>query len=187
MNWDRTAADYLSVLDEILRTHRPALEALAAELAGRLRAGGKILICGNGGSAADAQHMAGELVNRFFKNRRPYAAVALTTDTSVMTSIGNDFSFDEVFVKQVQALGRPGDALIGFSTSGNARNVLQAFAAARAQDLYTVALTGGAGGALRPLADCAICIAGTTCTPRIQEGHHLMMHALCEMIEEQLG
>lgn len=186
MNWDRIAEDSLAVTHEILTTLRSAAEEVAVELARRLQAGGKILLCGNGGSAADAQHMAAELVNRFLRNRRPYAALSLTTDTSILTSVGNDFGFDEAFAKQVQALGRPGDALVAFSTSGTSRNVCLALEAARAAGLWTLALTGGAGGRMPELADRCLTIAATSHTPRVQEGHHLLMHILCERIEEIL-
>lgn len=186
MNWDRLAEDSLAVTHEVLTTLRSAAEEAAVELAGRLRSGGKILICGNGGSAADAQHMAAELVNRFLKNRRPYAALSLTTDTSVLTSVGNDFGFDEAFAKQVRALGRPGDALVAFTTSGTSRNICLALEAAREVGLWRLALTGGAGGRMPGLADRCLTIASTAHTPRVQEGHHLLMHILCERIEEIL-
>ena len=154
---------------------------------GNRKNGNKVLLCGNGGSAADAQHMAGELVNRFLRERRPYAAVALTTDTSVLSAIGNDYSYEEVFEKQVLALAREGDALIGFSTSGNADNVCRAVDAARPLKVFTVGLPGGAGGRLAGLVDRALVVSCTTSTPRIQEGHELLMHLLCEYIEERLA
>lgn len=186
MNWNRIAEDVLAVTDEVLDRLQGPIEELAAELAGRLRAGGKILVCGNGGSAADAQHLAGELVNRFLKERRPYAGIALSTDTSVLTSIANDYAFAEVFEKQVRALGRPGDALIAISTSGNAENVCRAARAAKDLGLLTVGLTGGSGGKLLPLVDRPLCVTSSGCTPRIQEGHQLIIHALCERLEELL-
>lgn len=184
MNWNDAASDYLAVADLVFNDLRPEIEALAAEIARRLRAGHKVLICGNGGSAADAQHIAGEFINRFLKERKPYPAIALSTDTSVLTSIGNDYSYDQIFEKQVQALGQAGDVLLAISTSGKAANVCRAAAAAKAQGLLVVALTGGSGGRLLPLADRAITIACTQSTPRIQEGHQLAFHALCQLIEE---
>jgi len=187
MNWDRIAEESLAVTHEILTALRQPAEACAGELARRVRDGGKILLCGNGGSAADAQHMAAELVNRFLVNRRPYAALSLTTDTSILTSVGNDFGFDEAFAKQVRALGRPGDALVVFSTSGTSRNVCLALDAAREAGLWTLALTGGSGGRMPELADRCLTVAASSHTPRIQEGHHLLMHILCERIEEILG
>jgi D-sedoheptulose 7-phosphate isomerase len=187
MNWDRLESDARAVVGEVCGTLRPRIEHAAGILADRLRAGGKILACGNGGSAADAQHMAGELVNRFLRNRAPYAAVALTSDPSVMTSIANDFSFEEVFAKQVEALARPGDALIGFSTSGTSANVLRAFEAARRiGGIWTLALTGRSDRPLVRLADFALPIDASSSVPRIQEGHQLILHALCERIEERM-
>ncbi|HOW98181.1 MAG TPA: SIS domain-containing protein [Kiritimatiellia bacterium] len=186
MNWDRMAEDLLAVVEEVIGGLRGPVEELASEIAARLRAGGKVLACGNGGSAADAQHLAGELMNRFLKERRPYAGIALSTDTSVLTSIANDYSFAEVFEKQVRALGRRGDVLIAISTSGNAENVCRAVKAAKDLGLLTVGLTGGSGGKLRPLVDRPLCVASTAATPRIQEGHQLIIHALCERLEELL-
>lgn len=187
MNWDRAAEEYLAVAHEVLCDLKPAVEALADLLAQRLRAGGKLLACGNGGSAADAQHLAAELVNRFLKDRRPYAAIALTTDTSILTSVGNDFGFEQAFSKQVEALGAPGDALIVFTTSGNSANILRAVEAARARGMLTVAVTGGTGGRVRDMVDRCLCVAASAHTPRIQEGHQFLLHALCERIEELLG
>ena len=146
--------------------------------------GGKLLIFGNGGSAADAQHIAAEMVNRFLRNRRPYAAIALTTDSSILTSVGNDFDFDQVFEKQVQALGRPGDVLVGISTSGNSRNVIRAVDAANALGLHTIGMLGGTGGALQAKVGLPLTVSCTPHTPRIQEGHLLMVHLICERIEE---
>lgn len=186
MNWDTIAADYLAVADQVFNELRPAVDDLAAEVARRLRAGGKVMVCGNGGSAADAQHIAGELVNRFLKERRPYAGIALTTDASVMTSIGNDYGYEYIFEKQVQALGRSDDILLAISTSGGAANVCRAVAAANALGILTVALTGGTGGRLANLADRVLNVSCTRSTPRIQEGHQLVFHALCERLEELL-
>lgn len=187
MNWDRVAEEYLAVADEVFGSLRQPVEDLAKEIASRLREGNKILVCGNGGSAADAQHLAGEMVNKFLKDRKPYSAVALSTDTSVITSIGNDFGYDLIFEKQVRALGRSGDVLIGISTSGNAANVCRAVEAAGHMNILTVALTGGTGGKLAKLAYATVCVSSSNSTPRIQEGHQLLIHALCERIEEILG
>ena len=187
MNWDVLAEDCLAVVHEVLTGLREPVETAARDLADALRAGGKVLLCGNGGSAADAQHMAGELVNRFLLDRAPYAAIALTADSSVLTSIGNDFDFTQVFEKQVRALGRPGDWLIGFSTSGGSANVCRAFDAARAAGIRTLAVVGGTGGRLAELADRTLRIGCTASTPRIQEGHQLLVHLLCERIEEHLA
>jgi phosphoheptose isomerase len=148
--------------------------------------GGKLLIFGNGGSAADAQHMAAELVNRFQRERGAIAAVALTTDTSILTSIANDYSFDRAFVRQVEALGRPGDVVMGITTSGASPSVVQALEAARSRGLGTIALTGRDGGAAGRVADVHINVpAGTTA--RIQEVHATLIHAICELVEEGEG
>ena len=187
MDWDAFAEGHLDAAHEVLTTLRPAIEAVAAGMAERLRAGGKVMVCGNGGSAADAQHFAAELVNRFQRERRPYAALALTTDSSVLTSIGNDYDFSQVFSKQVEALGRPGDVLLAISTSGGAANVCRAAQAAQAAGLWTVALCGGKGGTLAGLADEVLCVASSGVTARIQEGHAMIVHALCQLIEEMLA
>lgn len=184
MNWNDIADDYRRVSEQVFGALRPAVERLAKELAHRLRAGGKVMICGNGGSAADAQHIAGEFLNRFLKERKPYAGLALSTDTSTLTAIGNDYGFDQVFEKQVMGLGRAGDVLLAISTSGNAANVLRAVDAARSMNIYTVALTGGGGGKLAAAVDCCLNVSCTRSTPRIQEGHQLLFHLLCERLEE---
>src|SRR4051812_7278393 len=149
-----------------------------------LRAGGKILACGNGGSAADAQHFSAELLNRFEVERPPLAAVALTTDTSTLTSIANDYSYEQVFEKQVQALGRAGDVLFAISTSGNSGNVMAAMRAASSAGMRIVALTGRGGGAMGAALgqqDVHICVPHTV-TARIQEVHLLVLHCLCDGI-----
>jgi D-sedoheptulose 7-phosphate isomerase len=150
-----------------------------------LRAKGKILIAGNGGSAADAQHFAGELVSRFYFDRPALAAVALTTDTSVLTAIGNDYGYEEVFARQIQALGLPGDVFIAISTSGTSPNILKALTQARQQGLRIIGLTGRSGGKMKALCDICIC-APSDSTPRIQECHLVLEHALCACIEEAL-
>lgn len=186
MNWNVIASDVLAVADQVLNAMRPDVERVSGEITRRLKAGHKIMICGNGGSAADAQHIAGELLNRFLKERKPYAGLALSTDTSTLTAIGNDYGFEQVFEKQVQGLGKPGDILLAISTSGNAANICRAAVAARAGDIYTIALTGGTGGKLASLVDCCLNLSCTTSTPRIQEGHQLLFHLLCERIEEMM-
>ena len=161
----------------------------AALLAQTLRAGGKVLACGNGGSAADAQHFAAELVNRFEVERAPLAAVALTTDSSTLTSIANDYAYEQVFSKQVRALGRRGDCLLAISTSGNSRNVVAAMQAAAELGVRVVALTGGSGGRMGTLAsgdDVHICVPHKR-TARIQEVHLLVLHCLCDGIDFQLS
>ncbi|MEO8716999.1 MAG: phosphoheptose isomerase [Burkholderiales bacterium] len=161
-----------------------AVEAMSAAL----RAGGKILACGNGGSAADAQHFAAELVNRFERERPPLAALSLAADSSNLTSIANDYGYEQVFEKQVRALGRKGDVLLAISTSGNSPNVLRAMAAARELGLATVALTGRGGGkmgAALGAGDVQVCVPHER-TARIQEVHLLALHCLCDGIDFQL-
>jgi len=148
--------------------------------------GNKILLCGNGGSAADAQHFAAELVVRFRLERRALPAIALTTDSSILTAHTNDYCFDTVFSRQVEALGNEGDCLIAISTSGNSPNVINAVKAARASGLRTIALTGGDGGALLDLADIAVVVPSKV-TARIQEAHCLIVHWLCECIDQAFG
>ena len=157
-------------------------------MAGSLRAGGKILACGNGGSAADAQHFAAELVNRFERERPPLAGLALTTDSSALTSIANDYGYDQVFEKQVRALGRKGDVLLAISTSGNSGSVVAAMRAARELGVAVVALTGRGGGKMAEhLApgDVHVCVPHAR-TMRIQEVHLLVLHCLCDGIDSQL-
>lgn len=153
-----------------------------------LSKGGKLLLFGNGGSAADAQHLAAEFVNRFLINRRPLPALALTTDTSVLTSIGNDFSFEQIFSKQVEAFGKPEDLALGISTSGNSPNVIKAMQAARAIGMKTVGLTGGTvrpGGNLAAHCDLVLNVPSDA-TPHIQEAHLWVEHLLCEIVEKRM-
>jgi D-sedoheptulose 7-phosphate isomerase len=146
----------------------------------------KLLLFGNGGSAADAQHLAAEFVNRFKIERPPLPAIALTTDSSALTSIANDYEYVEVFAKQVMALGSPGDVALGISTSGNARNVLRALDVCKERAITTVGLTGGQGGKMASQVDHLLCVRQTTETARIQETHILVGHVICDMVERQL-
>jgi len=186
MNLEQISEDYEGVAREIFGPLRSSVEDVATAMVTCVRQGGKVMFCGNGGSAADAQHFAGEFVNRFLKERPAFAGLALTTDTSVMTAVGNDYSFDEIFQKQVEGLGREGDVLVSLTTSGNSVNIVRAVEAAKQKGLINVVLTGGTGGRVAALADHNLCISSTPSTPRIQEGHHLIMHLLCETVEEQL-
>lgn len=166
----------------------PLCEAVAAAAQAcvvSLRAGGKLLLCGNGGSAADAQHWAAELVSRFHYDRPGLAAMALTTDGSILTGIGNDYGNTRIFARQVEALGRAGDILLALSTSGRSPNVLDALQAARAQGMGTIGFTGEAGEAMASLCDICIRVPSRS-TPRIQEGHAVLGHALCAAIEVAL-
>ena len=147
-----------------------------------LRAGYKLLFCGNGGSAADAQHWAGELVSRFNYDRPGLAAIALTTDTSILTAIGNDYGYERLFARQVEALGVTGDVLMAISTSGNSPNIVAALEAARARGITSIGFTGEAGGKMAALCDICLRIPSSS-TPRIQEGHEVLGHAICGMIE----
>ncbi len=166
----------------------PALSRAASVLAEALRAGGKVLACGNGGSAGDAQHFAAELTGRFERERPGLPGIALTVDSSALTAIANDYAFEQVFAKQVQALGRQGDVLLAISTSGNSPNVLRAMQVAQAQGMQVIALTGKDGGqmaqALRPEDVELRAVAGVTA--RVQEVHILFLHCLCDAIDEQL-
>jgi D-sedoheptulose 7-phosphate isomerase len=161
------------------------LEAVAHAIVAAYRAGNKLLLCGNGGSAADAQHIAAELVGRFQVNRAPLPAEALTVNTSTVTAVGNDLSFDDIFSRQIQALGQPGDVVIGISTSGNAVNVKRALDTAKSLGLTTVAFTGSGGGMLRDVADFCLEVPSED-TARVQEGHITAGHVMCELIEQTL-
>jgi D-sedoheptulose 7-phosphate isomerase len=169
-----------------LSSLQAVVEQAAALAIGALQSNGKLMFCGNGGSAADSQHLAAELTGRFINDRRPLAALALSTDTSALTCIGNDYSFDEIFYRQVVGLGRPGDCLVAISTSGNSRNVLRAVEAAKSADMRTIGLLGRDGGKLAAQCDVSIVIPSAT-TARIQEAHILVGHTLCGMIESGLG
>jgi len=164
----------------------PRIAEAVEAMVGCLLGNGKILACGNGGSAADAQHFAAELTGRFIRDRRPLAAMALSTDTSALTSIGNDYAFDQVFSRQVQALGRRGDCLVAISTSGNSKNVIEAVRAARDLAVVTIGLLGHDGGALQAHCDHSIVVSSTV-TARIQEAHVLLGHTLCGLVERELG
>ena len=159
-----------------------AIEACREALAN----GGKIMFCGNGGSAADSQHLASEFTGRFIKDRRPLAAIALSTDTSALTCISNDYSFNEVFSRQVLGLGQANDCLVGISTSGNSTNIIEAIKAAKSKGIYTIGLLGRDGGKLKELCDLAIIVPSNT-TARIQEAHILIGHSLCGGVEIALG
>jgi phosphoheptose isomerase len=183
------AAVVQAVFDEAIALHVrvrdlvrvPVIEAGVA-ITAALAAGGKLLVFGNGGSAADAQHLATELVGRFERERAGMAAIALTTDTSVLTSIANDYGFERVFARQIEALGRGGDVALGISTSGSSPNVLAGIEAANARGLTTVALTGRDGGSIGKAAAIHINVAGTS-TARVQEVHRTVIHAICALVE----
>ena len=171
--------------EQLLNGSLPILVQVAQVLVRAIRTGHKILLFGNGGSAADAQHVAGELIGRFSRESEPWPAVALTTDSSVLTAVGNDWEFAEIFARQVRALARPSDIVVGISTSGRSPNVLRGLQAGRALDAITVGFTGANGGEMRGHAD--VCFrAPADSTPRIQELHLLAWHAICELVEREL-
>ncbi|RKX54023.1 MAG: D-sedoheptulose 7-phosphate isomerase [Thermotoga sp.] len=153
------------------------------EIVSALKRGRKILLCGNGGSAADAQHFAAELVGKFRKIRKALSAVSLTVNTSILTSIGNDFSFDDVFKRQVEAIGKKGDILIAISTSGNSKNVIEAVEQAKKMGIFTIGFTGKDGGKLAEICDIVVKVPSSS-TPRIQEMHITLFHAICGIVEE---
>ena len=165
------------VLDSIYKATKLIIDAY--------KNGNKTLIAGNGGSAADAQHIAAEFVSRFYFDREALASIALTTDTSILTAIGNDYGFDRVFARQIEANGLKGDIFIAISTSGNSKNIIEAIKVAKAKNLYTVALTGMSGGKIANMCDITIKVPSSS-TPRIQESHILIGHIMCEIVEKQL-
>ena len=164
----------------------PQVIALVENITLCLAKGNKVLFFGNGGSASDAQHLAAEFVVRYYKQRAPLAAIALTTDTSIITAHGNDYSFDTIFDRQIQALAKQGDIAIGLSTSGNSGNVINGLNTAKQAGCTTIAFTGANGGQLRDIADDCICIPSDE-TARVQEGHIIIGHWLCEALDEQLS
>ncbi|MGE0680197.1 MAG: SIS domain-containing protein [Candidatus Binatia bacterium] len=179
-------AESISVKERFLQENGDTLEKVIDLIARVFKAGQKLLLCGNGGSAADAQHIAAEFVNRYLIERPPLPALALTTDTSALTSITNDYGPEEIFAKQIQALGKAGDVMLAISTSGNSSNIVRALEVCRAYGIHTVGLTGGTGGKVAELVDYLLCVSATTVTPRIQETHILVGHVICEMIDHKL-
>lgn len=179
---EKALRESLTVKEDFIKQNTDALIEAAEKIAETFIQDKKLLICGNGGSAADAQHIAAEFVNRYILERPPLPAIALTTDTSVITSIGNDYGYESVFCKQVRALGLAGDALLAISTSGNSENVLKAARDAKSQELFTIGLTGGDGGQLAKAVDIPLVVRSKV-TGRIQEAHILGGHILCELVD----
>jgi D-sedoheptulose 7-phosphate isomerase len=179
---EKALRDSVKVKEEFIKENGRNLILFAEKISQAFTADRKLMICGNGGSAADAQHIAAEFVNRFVLERPPLPAIALTTDSSVITSIGNDYSFEDIFSKQIKAIGLEGDVLLAITTSGNSGNVISAVKAARALGIYTVAFTGGDGGRVRSLADMALVVKSNT-TARIQEAHSLAGHIICQLVD----
>lgn len=172
----------IGVKEEFIKENMAKLSFFAEKIALALTGDRKLLLCGNGGSAADAQHIAAEFINRYELERPPLPAIALTTDTSILTSVGNDYSFDQVFSKQIKALGVEGDVLLAISTSGNSTNVIEAVKAAKSLGIFTVGLTGGEGGQLASLVDLSLVVKSAV-TGRIQETHILVGHIICELVD----
>jgi len=186
MDYQKAAERLSRLLNEFFKDKGKIFEAAAKACVRSLRAGGKILVFGNGGSAAEAQHFAAELVNRFLKTRPALRAVALSTDTSVLTSIGNDSGFDRVFSRQVEALAESGDVALALSTSGNSPNVINGLKAAKKRNLVTIAMTGKGGGKMARLPDYLLDVPSSE-TPRVQEVHLVLLHLLAEEIENELS
>lgn len=175
----------ISVKKDLITSQAGAIEKAADAVIKSLKSGGKVIIFGNGGSAADSQHMAAELVGKFLKERKGVPAIALTTNTSIITAIANDYSYDEVFSRQLDAIAGNNDVAIGISTSGNAKNVIRAVELANKKGMVTVALTGRDGGGLAKIAKIPIIVPSGS-TPRIQEAHVMVVHILCQLVEEAL-
>ncbi len=178
-------AQSIGVKQETLKVNLPKIVESAQTIIDALNNNHKLFFCGNGGSAADSQHIAAEFVGRFQKERKAWPAIALTTDTSALTALGNDYSFDIVFSRQLQALGQPGDVLIAITTSGNSKNVLEAVKEAKKMGIKTIGVTGGTGGSLVTLCDITL-IAASPITARIQESHLVIFHSICELVENAL-
>jgi D-sedoheptulose 7-phosphate isomerase len=182
----RNIQDGIEVKRRLLESHVPAIEKAAAMAVECLKGGNKLLFFGNGGSASDSQHLAAEFVGRYEGERRALPAIALTTDTSILTAVGNDYGYDRVFVRQLEALGRSGDLAFAITTSGNSPNVLAAVARCRQLGIRTIGLTGRSGGRLKDVVDLPIVIPSEK-TSRIQECHIMIGHILCELVDESLG
>ncbi|HQT27601.1 MAG TPA: D-sedoheptulose 7-phosphate isomerase [Burkholderiales bacterium] len=178
--------EHIRTIDSLRGSFADSIEQVGGMLSRSLADGGTVFWCGNGGSAADSQHLAAELVGRFKKDRSPLRSVALTTDSSVLTCVANDYCYEDIFARQIEALGRKGDVLVGFSTSGNSENILRALKMAKRLELVTVAFLGKGGGACANFADQALIVPSQD-TARIQEAHILIGHIVCEMVETELG
>jgi D-sedoheptulose 7-phosphate isomerase len=186
MNYHNIIQEWVQIAEDFFKAREGAFEKVVDLMVEKLNKGQKILVFGNGGSAAQAQHFAAELVNKFLKVRPPIRALSLTTDTSALTSIANDTSFDHVFSRQVEALGEKGDIALGLSTSGNSSNVIESLKVARKKGMATIALTGKGGGKINTQVDHLLDVPSES-TPRIQEIHILLLHLLAQKIEERLG
>ncbi|OGX05434.1 MAG: phosphoheptose isomerase [Omnitrophica WOR_2 bacterium GWA2_47_8] len=179
-------SESIKVKEKTLSDNLEAIVQAVKVITDSLKKNNKIIIFGNGGSAADSQHIAAEFIGRFQKERKALAAIALTTDTSILTALGNDYNFDIVFARQIEGLGQKGDVAIGLSTSGNSANVIKAVEKAKAMGIKTISLTGCKGGKLAPLTDIKL-IVPSDITARIQESHICMFHAICELVEKNFA
>ena len=177
--------DNIAVKEAILKNQLPLIEQAAKAVSDCLKSGNKLLFFGNGGSASDSQHLAAEFVGRYEKERRALPAISLTTDTSILTAVGNDYGFDRVFARQVEGLGRKGDVAFAISTSGNSKNVILAIEKAKQMGIYTIGFTGRSGGAMKSMTDLSIVIPSEK-TSRIQESHIMIGHIICERVDELL-
>ena len=182
---ERIFAESIIVKEQTLKNNLPKIIDAANIIIKAFKTRNRVFFCGNGGSAADSQHIAAEFVGRFQKEREAWPAIALTTDTSALTALGNDYTFDIVFSRQLQALGQKGDVLIGITTSGNSKDVIEAVKQAKLMGITSIVVTGGTGGAILPLADLSL-VAASAKTARIQESHLVMFHAICELVENAL-
>jgi D-sedoheptulose 7-phosphate isomerase len=178
-----TFEESVAVKQQFFQENQDSILGACELISSAMRQGNKLMICGNGGSAADAQHMAAEMIGRMLIERNPLPALALTTDTSNLTAVANDYSFEVVFEKQVQGLGRPGDVLLCISTSGNSRNVIRAAGAARDLGIRVVSMTGGSGGKLREMSDICLNVAAGKNSSRIQETHIYIIHSLVDVMD----
>ncbi len=179
-------SESVRVKEEAFRQNMEKIQSAVAMITDCFKDGRKLLICGNGGSAADSQHIAAEFVGRFQKERKALAAISLTTDTSILTCLSNDYQFDCVFSRQVEALGERGDVFLGLSTSGNSKNVVQAARAARSKGMRTIAMTGEGGGLLAEAVELCLAVPSKV-TARVQESHSTIAHVICELVEEQFA
>jgi D-sedoheptulose 7-phosphate isomerase len=181
----RQLQGHRALIDLLERDLAPAIAEMAGLISAALANGSKLLVMGNGGSAADSQHFVAEIVGRFKMERRALPAIALSTDTSILTAVGNDYGFESIFSRQVEALAAPGDVVVGLSTSGNSPNVLKALNEARQRGCRTIGLLGKDGGSIRTACDLALVVPSTD-TPRIQEGHITIIHIVCDLVEKAL-
>jgi D-sedoheptulose 7-phosphate isomerase len=182
----RMIEDSIQAKQKMLEMHSQTIRQIAEQMCRVLENGGKILWCGNGGSAADAQHLSCELVSKFYVDRDALPSIALTTNTSILTAIANDYNFEVVFRRQVEALGRKGDLIVGISTSGNSKNVIEALKKAREIGMFTVGFTGSTGGAMKEFCDILLNVPSTD-TPRIQEAHITAGHIICYLVEKHFA